>query len=97
MTADKYIIHDPAGPDIEFEGEVVAEGQGADIGNVKIYRTGSGQFVAEQRRSAFRGYPAIDRAGVFGSLQDLSIWLGYSNGAKAILEKLGHPTRKKID
>lgn len=97
MAVGKHIIHDPAGPDVEFEGELVAEERGADIGNVKVFRTKSGKLVAEQRRSAFRGRHAIDRVGIFETLHDLSDWIGHSIGAKAVLKKLNHPTYKRVD
>lgn len=96
MSTDRYVVHDAAGPDLEFEGELVVEEQARDIGNLQVYRTVSGRFVARQRVESITG-KATDRTGVFGSLQELSEWLGYSAGAKAVLEKLGHQTRLMVD
>jgi hypothetical protein len=97
MTSQRRVVHNPAGVDLEFEGELVAETQAADVGTVKVYRTLSGKLVARQHRVAFRGRSAIDRIGVFESEHELSQWIGHSPGAKAILEQLGHPVRKQLD
>lgn len=97
MASDTYVVHDPEGPDIEFEGEFLVERSAADIGRVKVYRTTSGRLVAEHQRNAFRGRQGIHRIGVFERSEELSAWLGHSAGAKAVLQAIGHSSRRRID
>lgn len=94
---EKHVIHNPDGPDMEFEGSVIIRERSADLGMLRIYKTRAGSYVAEQRRNALRGREMINRAAAFRTLGELAAWMGNSRDAKAIMERIGHPVRRQIE
>ncbi|WP_412033102.1 hypothetical protein ACLIR7_05760 [Nitratireductor aquimarinus] len=94
---ETHIVHDPDGPDIQFEGELIAEQQSAQLGNVKVYRTRSGKLVVAQHRNRVRQSPAISRVAVFDEMDELPKWLGHSLSAKSLMDELGYPVRRIVE
>lgn len=96
-TVERHVIANPDGPDLEFDGECLLEETHSCTGAVSVYRTKGGTIVAAQLRDATGADSSLARVSALGSIDELATWLGYSQGAKSILAKLGHPARRWID
>lgn len=97
--AETFTVHNPTGPDLEFEGELLGEASDGHVGTMKVFRTLAGKLIAQHTKNPMygTGAPNFERVGVFESHDELAQWLGYSLPAKELLEKIGHPLRIKVD
>ena len=93
----RHLIENPNGPDLEFDGTCLLEEANDCTGVVSVYRTKGGAIVASQFRDANGSDHPVARVSTLRSLDELANWLGYSRGAKSILEKLGRPARQWVD
>lgn len=93
----RHLIENPNGPDLEFDGTCLIEAAYDCTGAVSVYRTKGGAIVASQFRNATGSDHPVARVSTLRSLDELLSWLGYSPGAKSILEKLGRPARQWVD
>lgn len=62
MTPNRFTLQRPGDVDLTFEGELLAEESSFEEGNdywteVRIYRTSTGRYVAEQKGKSAKGEP----------------------------------------
>jgi hypothetical protein len=93
---EHFVVQDPDGPDLEFEGELLVDEHLHDVGFVKVYRTEGGSYVLTQNLSKRPGQVVLRRTRVLASAEELVELLGHSTGAKAVAAKLGVATRRRI-
>lgn len=94
---ERILVKNERGPDLEFDGERVAERAGGSIGAVTVWRTAGGRYVARRYQPAHRGRPYINAVEIFETVEVLGEWLGSSEDAKTICEALGHCRVSWID
>lgn len=95
--SEPYVIYDPNGPDLEFNGERLIDRYYQGMGRLQIYKTKSGKYVFVQKRSASRQSSYIHRVAVMSDFDELSGELQKSWAGKDILEEFGQPCRIAID
>ncbi len=91
------VVQNPNGDDLEFEGELIIDEQGHDIGFVQIWKTDNGSYILKQNRSSRPGVRTIHRVDVFRSPELVVDALGHSPGAKRIANELGVSRKTRID
>lgn len=92
-----YLVENPEGDDLEFEGELIVDEQSHDIGFVKIWKTSKGRFILKQNLSSRPGIRIINRVEVFDSAPLVAQALGNSTGAKRIARELGISRTTRIN
>jgi hypothetical protein len=96
---ERFVVHIPTGPDLEFEGELLGEASHCHAGTMRIFRTTAGKLIAQHKiEPVYNSRQAgMERICVFETLDEAAGWLGYSATAKELFEKIGHPMRRSID
>ena len=92
-----YSVHDPTGPDLEFEGELLLKENYHDTGFVEIYRTAASQYVVKQNLSSRPGRVIRHEVRVYDALKPAIESLGFGQGAKTIAITLGCPLTQRLD
>lgn len=92
-----YIVHDPNGPDLEFDGELLLKEQHHDTGFIEVYRTAGGTYVLKQNLSCRPGVRRINEVRLFETLAGALESLGHGLGAKEIQGKLQTYETRRID
>lgn len=92
-----HIVHNPDGPDLEFDGELLLKEHHHDTGFVEIYATVSAQYVVRQNHSSRPGTTCRNDVRIYESLTPALQSLGHGRGAKAIAAALGHPMTQRVD
>lgn len=95
--SDHFILFDPNGPDLEFNGERIIDQRYAAKGHWRIYKTVAGKYVLEHKQAASRLGKAAHQVIVFEGFKELSDELSKSWEGKDILERLGQPNRRFIE
>lgn len=95
--AERFVIFDPNGPDIEFEGQRVIDRHYRGKGRWTLYRTEKGKFVFEHRQNASRLGPFRHRVAVFETFDELADELASSWEGKDLLEQMGRPHRRILE
>lgn len=93
---ESILLHNPSGPDLEFEGELLLRETFHDLGGVSVYRTRGGRYVLRQTRSRTGVIQRVDRLEHFASLDELNAALGHSEGAKRVMSILGHTKHRNV-
>lgn len=94
---DHYIVHDPNGPDLEFDGELLLKEQHHDTGFVEIYRTAGGAYILKRNLSSRPGSVLINEVRIADSLAGVLESLGHGHGAKQVRSKLQIYETQRID
>jgi hypothetical protein len=94
---DQILVANPTGDDLEFEGELVVDEHHHDLGSAKVWKTRGGRYVLQLIASTRPGFRVKHRVERFETVQDLSEALGHSQGAKAVLRKLGMSRKVQMD
>ncbi|WMT90969.1 hypothetical protein [Pelagibacterium sp. H642] len=95
--ATEFVIYNPGGPDLEFEGECLLDRYYQGMGRLRVYETSGGKFILQQERNASRNSTALHRVEVYETFNDLAGELSKSWAGKDILERFGQPFRISID
>ena len=91
-----FVVDNPNGQDLEFDGELLVDTHEHDVGHVKVFRASNGPYVLRQRRSERPGIVVLDRAETATSADGIFRLLGFSPGAKRVAEQLGIIARRKL-
>lgn len=92
-----FIVHNPNGLDIEFDGSLVLETACDTAGHVRVFRTRSEKYVLEQRGRERRGRTPVDRVLVFDSLEAMAPALSTTPDGARIMNELGIRQTERID
>lgn len=65
---EHFILHDPNGPDLEFDGELLLKENCHDTGFVEIYRTAKGCIVLKQHLSTRPGIILVNEVRLYETL-----------------------------
>lgn len=96
MAMEYHLVHNPAGFDLEFEGELLLKENHHDTGSVEIYRTIGSQYVVKQRLSSQPGRIIRNEVRVYESLKAALESLGFGQGAKTIARRLDCPLAERL-
>ncbi|MBX3497861.1 MAG: hypothetical protein KF889_00325 [Alphaproteobacteria bacterium] len=92
-----YIVHDPNGPDLEFNGELLLKEDHHDTGFIEVYRTARGSYVLKRHLSSRPGHVLINEVRLADSLAGALESLGHGRGAKLVRSKLQVYETRRID
>lgn len=84
----RYVVDNPEGLDLAFDGRLLLSERHHDTGRVDIYETASGRFVLRQRRSSRPGIVVVDRMEVGDDLETMLSHLSPSPGRSNIMRSL---------
>ena len=94
---EHFILHDPNGPDLEFDGELLLKDNYHDTGLVEIYRPAMGRIVLKQHLSVRPGIILVNEVRLCETLDAALSTLGFGPGAKDIGRKLHVYETRRID